>query len=85
MFFTIPDLVSMQYFTEALVGGGSWLRTSLETRVSNLLPSICSFSAPLCREMKLRLGLVTLGAVATFGVTSNAQCPDYTTFSEVSL
>lgn len=34
--------------------------------------------------VKMKLGLVSLGAVATLGGLVNAQCPDFTTFSQVS-
>ena len=78
MFVLIPGFLRMEYYA----GVADALRSWLATCFCKLAPSICDL--PCCSFTKMKFSLASLGAVAAFGVAaSKAQCPDFTTYSQV--
>ena len=70
----------------------NWLGTRLrgvDSRLSlaEAFASACELGDIVYRAVRMKLGLkfASLGAVVAFGAVGSAQCPDYTSFSEVRV
>lgn len=75
-------------FAARLQDAFNWVGTRLagaDIALSDVLASRWDFGDTVYRMVKMRLGLASLGAVVALGAVGNAQCPDYTTFSEVRV
>ena len=70
----------------------NWLGTRLwgvdsHLGLAEVLASACELGDTFYRTVRMKLGLrfASLGAVVAFGTVGSAQCPDYTSFSEVRV
>ena len=71
----------------AVMGMPEWPLRALADAIFNGLSGVESLESFLPKGLhllKMRLGFVSLGAVAAASGLVQAQCPDFTTFSQVS-